>query len=70
MQAAVYERLELANELRRAVDAGEFVVYYQPIVEIAPSSIVGTEALVRWEHPDEGLMYAGLVHPASPRRRA
>jgi diguanylate cyclase (GGDEF)-like protein/PAS domain S-box-containing protein len=57
MQAAVYERLELANELRRAVDRGEFVVYYQPIVNIATERIVGTEALVRWEHPDHGLMY-------------
>jgi diguanylate cyclase (GGDEF)-like protein/PAS domain S-box-containing protein len=57
MQAAVYERLELANELRRAVDRGEFVVYYQPIVDIATERIVGAEALVRWDHPDHGLMY-------------
>jgi diguanylate cyclase (GGDEF)-like protein/PAS domain S-box-containing protein len=55
MQAAVLKRVEVANELRRAVDEGEFVVHYQPIVEISTRRIVGLEALVRWEHPREGL---------------
>jgi diguanylate cyclase (GGDEF)-like protein/PAS domain S-box-containing protein len=59
MQAAVYERLELANELRRAVERNEFVVFYQPIIEIRTQRIVGTEALVRWEHPREGLKLPG-----------
>ncbi|HJW75044.1 MAG TPA: EAL domain-containing protein, partial [Thermoleophilia bacterium] len=59
MQTAVYERLELANELRRAVERREFVVFYQPIVEISTQRIVGTEALVRWEHPREGLKLPG-----------
>jgi diguanylate cyclase (GGDEF)-like protein/PAS domain S-box-containing protein len=56
MQAAVYERLELATELRQAVDNEEFVVYYQPIVDIVTERIVGTEALVRWNHPRQGLL--------------
>jgi diguanylate cyclase (GGDEF)-like protein/PAS domain S-box-containing protein len=56
MQAAVYERLELANELREAVERREFVVFYQPIVEIATELIVGCEALVRWTHPRRGLL--------------
>ena len=55
MQAAVLERLQLASELRRAVDLEEFVVYYQPIIDIRTQGIVGTEALLRWEHPTEGL---------------
>ena len=59
MQAAVYERLELANELRQAVDNDEFVVHYQPIIDIATERIVGTEALVRWNHPREGLLLPG-----------
>ena len=59
MQAAVYERLELANELRRAVERDEFVVFYQPIIEIKTQRIVGTEALVRWDHPREGLKLPG-----------
>jgi predicted signal transduction protein with EAL and GGDEF domain len=56
MQAAVYERLELANELHEAVERREFVVFYQPIVEIATELIVGCEALVRWAHPRRGLL--------------
>jgi diguanylate cyclase (GGDEF)-like protein/PAS domain S-box-containing protein len=56
MQAAVHERLELANELRHAVENDEFVVYYQPIVDIATERIVGAEALVRWNHPRQGLL--------------
>jgi len=65
MQAAVLKRVELANELRRAVDEGEFAVHYQPIVEISTRRIVGTEALVRWEHPSEGLRSPGwFIHVA------
>jgi diguanylate cyclase (GGDEF)-like protein/PAS domain S-box-containing protein len=59
MQAAVYEQLELANELRQAVEHDEFVVHYQPIVEIATQQIVGCEALVRWVHPRRGLLQPG-----------
>ena len=65
MQTAVLERLELANELRRAVERHEFVVHYQPIVEISTQRIIGTEALVRWEHPREGLKQPGwFIHVA------
>jgi diguanylate cyclase (GGDEF)-like protein/PAS domain S-box-containing protein len=59
MQAAVYEQLELANELRQAVERDEFIVYYQPIVDIASQRIVGCEALVRWRHPRRGLLLPG-----------
>jgi diguanylate cyclase (GGDEF)-like protein len=48
------ERLGLETDLRRAVGAGEFVVEYQPIVELAGGEICGLEALVRWEHPERG----------------
>jgi diguanylate cyclase (GGDEF)-like protein/PAS domain S-box-containing protein len=65
MQTAVLERLELANQLRRAVERHEFVVYYQPIVEISTERVIGTEALVRWQHPDEGLKPPGwFIHVA------
>jgi diguanylate cyclase (GGDEF)-like protein/PAS domain S-box-containing protein len=65
MQAAVMQRLELTNELRHAVDDDEFVVFYQPIVDIATQRIVGTEALVRWQHPREGLKQPGwFIHVA------
>ncbi len=50
------ERLELLSALRRAVDNNEFVVHYQPQWSILDKSMVGVEALVRWQHPSLGLL--------------
>lgn len=56
MHAGLVARLELAADLRLAVDRGEMVVYYQPIVGLAVGRMIGTEALVRWRHPTRGLL--------------
>jgi diguanylate cyclase (GGDEF)-like protein/PAS domain S-box-containing protein len=56
MHAAAVARLELEADLRRALDHGEFVVFYQPIVELGDGRITGFEALVRWERPGRGLV--------------
>ncbi len=56
MNAQALERLELEHGLRRAVERNEFVVHYQPEVALATRKIVGFEALVRWEHPEHGLL--------------
>jgi diguanylate cyclase len=50
------DRLELTGQLRDAIDAGELVVYFQPKVEMAGGAVVGAEALVRWQHPERGLV--------------
>ena len=49
-------RLKLENDIRRAFLAGEFVVYYQPIVDLRSDEVQGVEALVRWNHPERGLL--------------
>lgn len=56
MDAASVERLTLENDLRKAIERNELVLHYQPQVDTATGSIVGAEALMRWEHPEHGLV--------------
>ena len=56
MNAQVVERLTLENSLRRALDREELFLVYQPQMEIANGRITGLEALVRWQHPELGLV--------------
>lgn len=56
MHQAAQARLALHAELLRALDNDEFVVYFQPVVDLTSSAIVGCEALVRWQHPQRGLV--------------
>lgn len=56
MHARTFEKMKMETSLRRALDREEFVVYYQPLVSISTGMVVGMEALVRWRHPDRGLM--------------
>jgi diguanylate cyclase (GGDEF)-like protein/PAS domain S-box-containing protein len=56
MQERAQERLELEAELREALERGEFLLYYQPEVSLRDGTIVGFEALLRWQHPQRGLL--------------
>ena len=56
MRARIMARLELERDLRRAVERQEFQVHYQPVLSLETGRITGFEALVRWQHPDRGLV--------------
>jgi diguanylate cyclase (GGDEF)-like protein len=57
----------LAAELREGIEAGRLVVYYQPQLEVATGGIRGVEALVRWQHPERGLLAPGAFVPLAER---
>lgn len=59
MHTQAFQRMHLENELRRAIEQQEFVIYYQPIVALDTRHLVGFEALVRWQHPTRGLIAPG-----------
>ena len=59
MNAETLGRLRLEHELRRAVEQGEFTLWYQPIMDLRARYATGAEALVRWDHPDRGLIPPG-----------
>jgi diguanylate cyclase (GGDEF)-like protein/PAS domain S-box-containing protein len=53
---SVLRRLELRADLLRAVESKEFVLYFQPILELSTGELAGVEALIRWQHPERGLV--------------
>ena len=59
MHRSIVNRLKLENDLRIAVEAGSFQVMYEPIIELASGAIEGLEALIRWQHPERGLVAPG-----------
>ena len=56
MHVSAIERIELESDLRHAIDKGDLVLHYQPIVMLETGMITGVEALVRWQHPRRGLL--------------
>jgi diguanylate cyclase (GGDEF)-like protein/PAS domain S-box-containing protein len=56
MSARAFERLTLENNLRRALERREFLLHYQPQVNVQTGTVVGVEAMLRWQHPDFGMV--------------
>jgi diguanylate cyclase (GGDEF)-like protein len=56
MNHRAVQALELENGLRRAVEKQEFILYYQPLVDVPTGTVFGVEALLRWQHPQHGLL--------------
>jgi diguanylate cyclase (GGDEF)-like protein len=56
MNVHTVERLELESDLRRALERGEFLLHYQPKIDLSSGLITGVEALLRWKHPQRGLV--------------
>jgi diguanylate cyclase (GGDEF)-like protein len=76
LDRAARERVQLQAELRRALERDEFVLHYQPRVDVPRGRIVGAEALIRWQHPERGLLppaefidAGGVRGPGHPHRR-
>ena len=63
MNATAWQRLKLESELRRAISQNEFVLYYQPKIDLASGGIIGMEALLRWQSPERGLVAPGDFIP-------
>jgi diguanylate cyclase (GGDEF)-like protein len=63
LRSEALERLALEAALRRAIDTGELVLHYQPKVNLRTGRITGAEALVRWNHPERGLLMPGAFVP-------
>jgi diguanylate cyclase (GGDEF)-like protein/PAS domain S-box-containing protein len=61
--AAVEHRRRIEDDLRRALDAGEFHLAFQPIVDLASGQLVGAEALLRWTHPERGAVSPEIFIP-------
>jgi diguanylate cyclase (GGDEF)-like protein/PAS domain S-box-containing protein len=59
MHSTILDRMQMELDLRRALDQSEFEAYYQPIVTLPSGTIVGAEALIRWNHPQRGLVMPG-----------
>ncbi len=56
MNEAAFHKLSLENSLRRALERNEFLLYYQPQINLMTGQMVGMEALIRWQHPEKGMI--------------
>ncbi|MBI3479344.1 MAG: EAL domain-containing protein [Nitrosomonadales bacterium] len=67
MQSRTLRILQIENALRQAIDHGQFYLHYQPLLAIADGRIVGVEALLRWQHPELGIVSPGEFIPIAEK---
>ena len=65
MNGDALEKITMYSGMRRGLEAGQFVLYFQPQIAIATGQLVGAEALIRWNHPDLGLVSPGRFIPVA-----
>ena len=65
LRRAAQQKVLVAAELREAIGAGQLVLHYQPVVQLPRGEVVGAEALVRWQHPERGLLGPGDFLPVA-----
>lgn len=68
-QAEAQRRRTVEQELRRAVDNGEFILHYQPQIDVLSGTVTGSEALLRWLHPEKGLLPPAEFIPIAEQTR-
>jgi diguanylate cyclase (GGDEF)-like protein len=65
LNARALQKLSIANQLRKALEREELVLFYQPKVDLHTDKVIGAEALVRWQHPERGLVFPGDFIPVA-----
>jgi len=56
MRSSLEQRIELLRDVRAAIPAGEFTLFYQPVIDLQTHAVAGFEALMRWAHPEQGIL--------------
>src|SRR4051812_6155917 len=69
LSSSEIDQLQLETDLRHAIDNDELRLFYQPIVHLADETLLGYEALIRWQHPTRGLLPPGVFLPAAENNR-
>ena len=63
LNTQIIDQITMSNHLRRAIEEDEFVIHYQPQINLQTGQVIGMEALIRWQHPDHGLIAPGRFIP-------
>ncbi len=67
MEDDLHTQVDTEKELAAAIDAGQLRLYYQPQIDLAAGRVVGCESLIRWQHPEQGLLMPGFFLPVAER---